>query len=543
MRPANATISVSALVLFCAGLWAGCDSGFSGDPFENQPPNTSLSVRDTSLVDNLEGADRFTSTVYITWSGDDPDGFVQSYEIRFYDELEKLGPEDGWSATTSTDSLVLLPIPRGEREANIAFEVRAIDDLGAKDPTPARTVFPIENGPPSIRFSPFDLPPDTTFSVISAAWTASDPEGAANIRAIQIGLNDSLNLVDLPFNTEFITLTGQIDINDASQVEVDARVYLGRGYTPSDIFIPGLKLNAVNTLYIRAVDATDTTSTLERISWYTKKQTSEVLYVDDFRTTDSPTLAAYHLNLLREYLPAGAPIDLWTITTPFVTGSAGLVPRSDQLPPNANPTVRQMLAQFKYIYWMSTNTTVSQTGDNLPFVAGVMDIFFGNGGKLMVHSPIALPPSPDDNLGNAAILLLPLTDLITFPEGLRSSLRLFQNAPVDPLVVTLPGTGEPMPALVASATLLSTLPYVVGGSDVLPIYSAAYRAISSAGSLVDWDGPTTIASISTDQRVGLFALPMINSFSGQEVLIGADGDTAAPRRAIHLMLESLGFPK
>jgi hypothetical protein len=69
--------------------------------------------------------------------------------------------------TTRNDSLILLPIPRGERIADVVFEVRAIDNDGLKDPTPARTVFPIQNAPPMLRLSTFELPPDTTFSVIS----------------------------------------------------------------------------------------------------------------------------------------------------------------------------------------------------------------------------------------------------------------------------------------------------------------------------------------------------------------------------------------
>ncbi len=50
--------------------------------------------------------------------------------------------------TLSSDTLILLPIERGSRTANVAFEVRAIDNEGIKDPTPARTVFPIQNSPP-----------------------------------------------------------------------------------------------------------------------------------------------------------------------------------------------------------------------------------------------------------------------------------------------------------------------------------------------------------------------------------------------------------
>lgn len=523
-------------------VWAGCDSDISGDQFENLPPNTSLSVRDMSLVDNLEGADRFTSTVQVSWSGDDPDGFVQAFEIRFFNENESRASDEGWSMTTSTDSLVLLPIPRGDREANVVYEVRAIDDQGARDPTPARTVFPIENGPPSIRFSPFDLPPDTTFSVISASWIAEDPEGITNLKAIQVSLNDSTQFISLPPDVEFATFVGQVDIINPSETKVDARIFLGRGFVRTDLFVPGLLLDSENTLYIRAIDETDTTSTLERFTWYVKKQTSEVLYVNDFRTELSPTVSAFHLALLDEYLPPGMPVDVWTVTTPFVTGSGGGVPRSDQLPPSANPTLRQMLAGFKFIYWVSSNSTNSISGNNLPFAASVMDIFFDNGGKIMVHTPISLPVNPDDNLGNAAILLLPLSGMITFTTDLRRSLRLLTNADLTPLS-TLPGTGQALPTLKVGAVILNTLPFVVGGTDVIPLYSASYKAITRAGSLTDWTGPSTIASISSDQRVGLFTLPMVNAFSGTPFLKGADGDLEAPRTAIKMILESLGFPR
>ncbi len=56
----------------------GCDSDITGTPFENQAPDTELSVRDTSLVDNLNEDNRLISTVFASWSGDDPDGFIQS---------------------------------------------------------------------------------------------------------------------------------------------------------------------------------------------------------------------------------------------------------------------------------------------------------------------------------------------------------------------------------------------------------------------------------------------------------------------------------
>ena len=538
-----ARLNIPFTLVLVAALLAGCDTGFSGTPFENEPPDTELSVRDSSLVDNLAGADRLKSTVFVSWTGSDPDGFVTAFELRYFNTDERPGPEEGWTLTTSTDSLILLPIPRGERIADVTFEVRAIDNEALKDPTPAKTVFPIQNAPPTIRLSTFDLPPDTTFTVFTFAWIADDPEGIDNLDRIEVSLNDSTSFVELPPDVNFVTFVGEEDSNASGRTEVETRLFTGRAFRSTNIRVPGLRLDAENTLFVRAVDATDTTSVLQRFTWHVKRQSSEILYVNDYRKNTAPKVQTFHLDLLRAYLPAGMPIDVWDISTPFVTGSAGNTPRSDLLPPNADPTLRQMLARFKYVYWVSTNATNSVTGNNLPFAAGVMDLFFENGGKLMVHTPISLPTSPEDNLGNPAILLLPLTDLITFPDSLRPSLRLPTGAGIRP-AESLPGLGEAMPELQTSAFVINTLPYLTGGSNTIPLLEADYTYLTRQGGRSGpWFGSKVVASISADRRVGLFALPMINDQTSAPLLLGADGDPEAARRAIHLMLESLGFPK
>ena len=161
---------------------------------------------------------------------------------------------------------------------------------------------------------------------------------------------------------------------------------------------------------------------------------------------------------------------------------------------------------------------------------------------MMVHSPISLPANPEDNLGNAAILLLPLSEMITFPDSLRQQLRLPTNAAISS-VSALPSVATPLPNLKSGAFLINTLPFVILGSSSIPLYEADYRYVTRAGLQGPWTGPATIASISTDQRVGLFTLPMVNDQSGAQILIGADGDAEAPKQAIKLMLESLGFPR
>jgi len=162
---------------------------------------------------------------------------------------------------------------------------------------------------------------------------------------------------------------------------------------------------------------------------------------------------------------------------------------------------------------------------------------------MMVHSPISLPSDPDDILGDPAILMLPVTGLITFPDTLRPSLRIPSGASVSP-VQPVPGVGVPLPPLTASSFVINTLPYFAEGVNVVELYRADYQYQLRIGSgRGEWPAPTTVASISADRRVGLFALPLISDQSGLTQFEGADGSEDAPRQAVKLMLESLGFPR
>ena len=373
-------------------FWAGCDSDISGELLENQPPNTELAVRDSSLVENLAPR-RLTSTVFVAWSGTDPDGFVSEYQIRFYsvNDANFVGPEDGWATTIRLDSLVLLPIDEGGATADVVFEARAVDNEGTIDPTPARTVFPIVNSPPTIRFNAFELPPDTTFPVISMSWVADDPEGIQNLARIEVSFNDTVSFVGLPPETEFASFVANVDGPDRNGNVVSARVHLGRGFETTDIFIPGLRLDEDNVISVRAVDQTDTTSTRLDHETYVWEPKSDVLFVNDYRKSAAGRVQAFHLELLESYLPAGKPIDIWNLSMPFFTGNTGNLSRSEQMPPVADPTIRQFLALYRHIYWVATNTTTVPRANNFPFAASVMDLFFENGGTMMMHSPVGLP--------------------------------------------------------------------------------------------------------------------------------------------------------
>ncbi|MEM9663798.1 MAG: hypothetical protein AAF970_02625 [Bacteroidota bacterium] len=527
-----------ALTVCTALAVTGCDTDFAGDLAENQPPTTQLSVRDTSLVDNLPETERLTSTVAVSWTGDDPDGFIQAFELRFYDD--SAAPiDDVWTSTTRNDTLILLPIPRGERVANVVVEVRAVDNEGLRDPTPARTVFPIQNTPPTLRLNQFELPPDTTFSIFSFEWNAEDPEGDENLAAIEVSLNDSTSFVRLPPDIDFATFVS----NDDESAETDVTVFSGRGFLNTGVQVPGLRLDAENTLYVRAVDQTDTTSTFEQYSWFVKRQTSDVLFVNDFRKITAPTIQSFHLGLLRDYLPTGTPIDLLDVTQPFSTGNTGDLVRSDALPRAVDPVMRQTFARYRYIYWISSNTTNSIADNNLPFVAPVLDLFFENGGKMMVHSVARRPSNEDENLGNPAILLLPISDLVIFPDTVFNFFRLPRSRTLEPQD-PLPGVGEALPSLHPTRLISDVLPFFTEGESNVPLYQTQFNAILREGNRqVPWDGISTIASISNDRRVALWGFPLVSETTGDLLYTGVDGDPDASREAVRMILRSLGFPE
>lgn len=519
-------------------MFSACDSGISGNGFENNPPETELSVQDESLLDNLSEEDRLVSSVRITWVGDDTDGFVSGYEIRFYD-IDTSSPEDAeWNFTTSTDSTILLPVRQGQRTSNVAFEVRAIDNDDARDPSPAKTVFPIKNSPPTLRLSPFDLPPDTTFTVVSFAWSADDPDGIENLASVSVSLNDSTQFVDLDPDVDFITLLADQDAVAAGDDITEARVFIGRGLQSTSIRVPGFRMDQENTFYVRTTDRADTTSVIDRFTWHVKRNSSNVLYVNDYRLSTNTTVLSYHMDILRSYLPEGTAVDIWDITTPYTTGSSGTVPRSDLLPSSAEPTLRLTLSLFDHIYWVSNSTTSNAQSDNMAFVAPVLADFFADGGTMMVHSPVAVPFGVTEFDDNAAVLLLPISEPLVVPDSVRR-LELPFDAPVTP---TAAGQTLGLPTLFSDRFFINLRPYSVNTENIISVYEADFLYRTTTGGRGDWPEPRTVASLSSDGRIGLFAPPLVNDQTGEVQFLGENDSDETAREAVHRMLDALDFP-
>jgi hypothetical protein len=97
--------------------------------------------------------------------------------------------------------------------------------------------------------------------------------------------------------------------------------------------------------------------------------------------------------------------------------------------------------------------------------------------------------------------------------------------------------------LQASSTILNTFPFVVETGTAESMLEAEYQYRARNGNTGTWFGSSTVASISADRKVGLFALPLVSTFDGSPYFVGADGDPEAPRIVVRMLLQELGFPQ
>jgi hypothetical protein len=541
-------LPLSLLAAGLVGLFAvsGCDAGFGGERLENQPPRTYLAVRDTSLVENIctptptgpvcsDDDALFTSTVFVAWSGVDPDGFVVGYDLRYYDIAQRPGPEDLWTHTTRRDTLILLPLPFGQATAQIVFEVRAVDNEGARDPNPARTIFPIGNSPPTIRLMTFEAPPDTTWDIISFGFEARDPDGPQDLLAIEISLNDTDNFVALPPDVRFITLVAETVAPGTSTTS--ARVFLGRGFTATDLVVEGLRLDADNILYVRSVDRSGATSSLLGYPnpdldqrWYVRQPKHDVLLVNDFRAGNPAETMPFHRATLRGFL--GDAYDEWDLSQP-----PGSSQYSIALPRVASPTLRETFKRWRYIYWVSSNVTASVIGSNLALSAPFLEEFLATGGRIFVQVPFTAPPGGEVDFNNPAYDLLPAESIVVRPgTQVPPSLAIPNDGRVLP-AEPVPGTGRVLPELRAQR-LAFTLPYTINPATSVPLYTGQF--IDRDANNAPWTGPSVVATMDVERRVGLLALQLYtrNRFD----FAGPGGDRLAPCLAVQYILEGLNFP-
>jgi len=472
---------IRALVIAFAttALSVSCsDTGLQGVRKDNLPPRTYLTVESINRSDD----NRLNSQVRIRWWGDDPDGYVTGYEFSI-----RNGP---WQITTSTDSLFILPIPVGNDRSDVNFRVRAIDNLDLRDPNPASLTFPILNSKPELSYRVTEQPSDTTYHLFSFGWNSSDPDGAANLAYTEIAVNDTLDgWIALPVGVDFVT----VSIGNGSGPTATGDVRLGKAFVESGLRLPGIRMNADNTFYARAVDQAGAKSAAAEKSWHVKRQTSRVLVISDLSTPD----ALARVNAARGYLNAAGvtAVDVIFANDGVATGGFKS-PMSAAFQRTIDPTMSRALARWDYLYWLSNDLD-----RNITYALDLTVDFFRNGGKMFINITTKNLPSSDP-----VFLFLPFERLGA--PGVTGALGFLVQANTNVSPADVPAA--PM-VRIGSANITGIYPLVpTGGYTVL--YNAVWRVRTLLGSQAFTGNP---------------AVAVKNS-DGNMVFLGVDVNTLNP---------------
>jgi hypothetical protein len=170
-------------------------------PVGNLPPDTHLFL---VMPDSTTLPDTTSSRQQLYWWGQDPDGEVVGYQYNWDFDTT-------WVYTNQESETFYLPLR--EPFDVFTFRVRAIDDAGAIDPTPAELTFPVFNTAPSITFrvnsNPDGNPEDTatTFPTRTFIWEATDLDGDSTITGLYWTLDDTTRWNYLSGWASSITLT------------------------------------------------------------------------------------------------------------------------------------------------------------------------------------------------------------------------------------------------------------------------------------------------------------------------------------------------
>lgn len=380
-------------VLGISLAWLGaCKTEFEGDLKSRSAPETYM------LTDTIvrPGDLRFKTEVEVKWWGTDPDGYIVAYEISL--------DGNSWFKTTRQDSVFSLSIPVNIDTFDFRFYVRAIDNNGLTDPTPATLVYPVKNSPPNVKFI-FSTTrnPARSFPAIKYTWEASDPDGIENIDHFELFLNDTtIPAYNVGANVNSVTLVAK----NVTGVISDCNVYTGTSSVALAAAINGMKLNDTNYIYLRVADKVNTKSAFKVAKIYIRKPASDLLVVNAWTSAfTKPSVQNFYLNNINATGLTG--YDILQASDKDVNGNYF------ELSPDPL-TQDRVFAFFKKIIWFSDNTDFSLSLAQKSTVS-----FFNNGlgtatsGRMFMVVPITSDIDEQADYLN----FTPIRSLVTPPAG------------------------------------------------------------------------------------------------------------------------------
>jgi hypothetical protein len=326
-----------------------------GEKLPNVPPDTHISLESIHLT----GDDRLRSEVELHWFGSDEDGWVTGYEISM----------DGstWTAVDVQDSTFKFSLAFGSDTTDINFYVRAIDNEGDADPTPAYLLIPIRNSAPTARFDSVQGLPDTSFIVTTLFLDIQDLDGEDNIDSIFVKFNGGSWFA---LGKTVRTLTVVPDDPTANGA-VNARLYEGAAANPISGISDGLILGGDNVMYVKARDIAGTESNVDTSKIvFIKRKSTDLLVIDAHPGGTSPTPEEVYAQSLDLVEPGADRIDL------RVSGGIN-VPRL------WSPTFSMFIAFYPRIFWYGDGSDLGLT--LLENASGAIQGYLNDGGKILIN--------------------------------------------------------------------------------------------------------------------------------------------------------------
>lgn len=449
-------------ILFILMVYA-CRKDFEGDATSQGTPET------YAVVDSIrrDSNNLLSTTVAASWWGESKIGFIKGYEVS-------IDNQKTWQFTTQQSDTFLLNLPIGFDKGTLPIFIRAIDNLGQTDPTPAVMVFPVKNTSPTllIDYAPYLTGKKTsTLPAFRYFWSANDVDGAQDISGIEIVLNDTTKTpLLLPGNTIAATFAAT---HSGLNFDTSLLVYPNSKTVPFADKLNGVVYNQLNRIYIRSVDRVGAKSAWAADSILVKKPISDMLMVNDY-VSSKVTVEAFYVNQLKAL---GSPYDIFDTIESITT----------QLPTDAF-TAKKVMEFYKKIIWYSDNPSFT-----MGYAQSTTETFFNNGGRMMMvcEVPNEFPSITD------AFSFTPVKEFIVPPPG--TILRMNTGAVMYPHIA-----GSGWPTLKATSILSSSRPFLTfeqssGTFGYDSICRADLLAQNTSG-VTPWQYPTNPANVMSKRK-------------------------------------------
>ncbi len=225
---------------------------------------------DTTFIYNRHIADTTTSHQVMYWWGEDSDGEVVAYHYRW-------NFQDDWTRTSAESDTFFLPLQIAYDE--FLFEVKAEDNEGALDASPATLRIPVANSHPVIEFSNNSNPSagsnpnvtHVTFPTRTFSWSVSDIDGFETINQIRYRLDSTGTWIYADGDVSSKTLTD-----------------IPPGY--HTFYVQAIATAGAYSNLLQFPDSTDLSSPN---GWRVEEPAGDVLLIDDYKLDNGSTHQFY----------------------------------------------------------------------------------------------------------------------------------------------------------------------------------------------------------------------------------------------------------